>query len=299
MKQHYYFGLSEEGFHKVAYLEWGNPSELSDPIICVHGFTRQAHDFDALANYLSNRGRHVFCPDMVGRGNSDWLQNPMHYTYEQYCADMTTLIARTNAPHVDWIGTSMGGIIGMLLAASSQSPIRRLVLNDVGPQISTKAIARLSTYVGQDPEFGSLAEAKAYYKSIYADFGKLTEVEWDKLTKHTVREIAPGVFAAKLDQRVKLGPNKSNLAWKFLFHPYKALEGTFFDIDLWPIWRRITCPVLVIRGQHSDLLLPETVAKMRQVHPRTAVIEIPNAGHAPALLHEDEHTLIDTWLSQP
>jgi len=297
MKMDYFLGLSEEGFHRVHYLEWGNKAE-KPALICVHGMTRNAHDFDALAASFSQQGRHVFCPDLVGRGDSDWLQNPLHYTYEQYLADMNTLIARTDDKHIDWIGTSLGGLIGMILASLPQSPIQRLVLNDIGPQISTKALARLTTYAGHDPEFASIADAKRYFRSIYSDFGKLSDAQWQHLTENSIRETASGKFIAKLDQRIKFSMNKSKIAWQAMLHPQKAWEGTLFDVDLWHIWRKVRCPVLVIHGVHSDILVPDTIQKMQQIHPDVTVINIEDAGHAPHLLDESLQNKIYQWLEK-
>lgn len=297
MKQDYFLGLSEEGFHKVAYTEWGTPSADHPPILCIHGLSRNSRDFDYLAQALEASGRHVYCPDIVGRGDSDWLHNPLHYTFEQYIADMNALIARTGAKQVDWIGTSMGGLIGMIMASMPHSPIRRLVMNDVGPQIPAKAMARLSKYVGRDPDFTSVEEAEHYYKNIYKDFGDLDEAQWRHLTLHSIREIAPGKFISKMDHGVKQSPAKSKLAWKLLLNPHKALEGTFFDIDLWQMWRKVTCPVLVIHGVHSDLLLPAIIEKMHQGRTNVDVLEIPDAGHAPALVRPSEHQFISDWLA--
>jgi pimeloyl-ACP methyl ester carboxylesterase len=295
MKKDYFFGLSEEGFHKIAYTEWGVSSEHA-AIICVHGLTRHSRDFDSLANYLSAQNNHVFCPDIVGRGDSDWLKNPLHYTYEQYLADMNVMMARTQAKEVNWIGTSMGGLIGMMLAALPYSPIKRLILNDVGPQIPVNAIARFSKYASPDPEFSSLSEAKQFFKKVYADFGHLSESQWDHFTQTSVREITPGQFISKYDQDVKTSHAKNNWGWRLLFHPHKALEGTLLDVDLWDIWRKITCPVLVIHGENSDILLPSIIGKMQTLHPNTQVIEIANTGHAPALLELTHHEMINQWL---
>lgn len=295
MKKECFLGLSPEGFHKVSYSEWGTRTD-SPPIICVHGLTRLNHDFDALSTYLAMRGHHVYCPDIVGRGDSDWLTDPLHYTYEQYLADMNAMIARTEANTIDWIGTSMGGIIGLMLAAQPNSPIRRLILNDIGPQIPAKALAQLYEYAGKDPDFSSLAAAKTYYQKIYADFGELTEAEWDYLVSHSVREMGDGFFAAKLDQGVKSTPAKSAIAWKLLFNPQKALEGTLFDIDLWHLFRNITCPILVIHGARSAILTASIIEKMQQIHPNMIVHTVHNAGHAPALLNESEHKVIEQFL---
>jgi pimeloyl-ACP methyl ester carboxylesterase len=297
MKIDYYLGLSEEGFHKISFTEWGSPAQHEIPVICTHGLTRNGRDFDALAAYLETHSqRHVYCPDIVGRGDSDWLKDSSHYTYEQYIADLNVLIALTRAKQIDWIGTSMGGILGMLLASMPGSPIRRLVLNDVGAQIPVKALSRLSKYAGQDPEFSSLEEAERYFKVIYADFGQLSEEKWQQLTKNSVREMTPGKFVTKIDNKIKSSPAKSKIAWQLLLNPRKALEGTVFDIDLWHIWRKITCPVLLIHGSHSDLLLMDIIKKMRSIHPGTELLEVSDAGHAPALLDPAQMEVIDKWL---
>lgn len=298
MKKDYVLGLSEEGFHRIAYTEWGIENHSSVPVICVHGLTRNSRDFDSLASYLMKYNHLVFCPDIVGRGDSDWLKNPLHYTYEQYVADMNALIARTQAKRVDWIGTSMGGIIGMYLAAQTHSPIRKLILNDVGPQISVSALSRLAKYAGREPHFVSIDEAKNYFKRIYADFGDLSDAEWQKFTEDSVREVSPNVYVTKLDQGIKIAQAKSKFAWKALMHPMKALEGTLFDVNLWDIFRKIKCPVLVIHGQKSDILVPATIQKMKAIHPDTELLTVQNAGHAPALLKEEQHVFITEWLNR-
>jgi pimeloyl-ACP methyl ester carboxylesterase len=296
MKKDYVLGLSEEGFHKMAYTEWGKANNTNTPIMCVHGLTRNGRDFDSLAAYMRYYGAHVFCPDIVGRGESDWLKNPIHYTYEQYIADMNVLIGRAHAQQVDWIGTSLGGLIGMVMASQPNTPIRKLVLNDIGPQIPQKGIARLSMYAGRDPEFKSMKEAQLYFQEIHAPMGKLSDKQWRHITEHSVREISPGRFVSKVDHNVKLTSSKSHIAWRAIMHPLKAFEGTLFDVDLWQIWRKIRCPVLVIHGKQSDILLSSVIQKMRVTHPETEVIEIPHAGHAPALFDETEHEAIYRWL---
>lgn len=297
MKNDYFLGLSEEGFHRVVYSEWGSRSEIL-PIICAHGLTRNRHDFDDLANYLSNQGEHVFCPDIVGRGDSGWFKNPLHYTYEQYIADMNVMIARTQAQSINWIGTSMGGLLGMVLASMQNSPIKKLVINDIGPQIPAKGIARLAKHTGNDPEFANLEEAKNYYKTIYFGFGNLTDEQWLKIAKNGVREVSPGRFVTKIDPGIKIAPAKSKIAWQALLHPLKVLEGSFFDVDLWQVWYKISCPVLVIHGQTSDLLLPAIIQKMQQTHKQVEVIEVSNSGHAPALLDPILHGTIYQWLKK-
>lgn len=296
MQSNYFLGLSEEGFHKVAYLEWGSKGVLP-PILCVHGLTRNAKDFDALAAYLQSN-RHLFIPDIVGRGDSDWLKNPLHYTYEQYLADLNTLIARMRCSTLDWIGTSMGGLLGLIMASLDQSPVRKLVLNDVGPQIPIKALARLSKYAGFNPEFNSIQEAVTYFKKIYADFGTLSEAQWETITINSIKQAGDSKWIIKLDPGIKAIPSKSKIAWQqLLLHPYKAFQGTVFDIDLWHLWRKVKCPVLVIRGEHSDILPTSVVEKMQETHPQTTVMTIADVGHAPTLLDDKTHQEIRAFLS--
>jgi pimeloyl-ACP methyl ester carboxylesterase len=299
MKVDYFLGISEEGFHRVVYTEWGSPSPENPPIICVHGLTRNRHDFDAIASEFSAHGCHLYCPDTVGRGDSDWLKDPLHYTYEQYIADMNVMMAVTKANSLDWIGTSMGGLIGMFLASMAKTPIRRLVLNDIGPQIPVKGLARLAKYAGQDPDFSSIEQAKRYFKIIYADFGNLTDEQWQNLTEKGVRETDSGQYITKIDPGIKTAQAKSKLAWRMVLHPLKALEGTIFDVDLWEIWRTVKCPVLVLHGKNSDILLPHVIEKMQKIHPQTEVFEVPDTGHAPALLDSQQQQVIYQFLKKP
>ena len=298
MRTDYFLGLSEEGFHRIVYTEWGKPNNTHRPIICAHGLTRNRHDFDSLAKHFSYLGCHLYCPDIVGRGDSDWMKSPMHYTYEQYIADMNALIAHSGAKTIDWIGSSMGGLIGMFLAAMPNSPIRRLVLNDIGPQVPAKGISRLSRYAGRDPEFNGLKEAIQYYKMIYSDFGDLSDEDWHYLTEKSIKEIRPGTFSSKVDPGVTLAAAKSKIAWQAFLHPIKAMEGTLFDVNLWQTWRNIKCPVLVLHGEQSDILLPEIIDKMQATHDKTEVLHVPNAGHAPALLDQTHQEMIYRWLAQ-
>lgn len=299
MKHDYVLCSSEEGYHRVVYTEWGQADFVRPAIVCVHGLARNRHDFNALSTFLSQkRKRHVFCPDIAGRGDSDWFKNPKYYNFIQYVSDMTTLISRTANHDIDWIGTSMGGIIGMMIASLPNTPIRRLILNDVGPQIPIHALWRLGKYVGKNPEFASPKQAKAYFKKIYTDFGDLTEEQWSEFTENSIKETQHGAYAATLDPAI----NEARAGWQFMrefvHNPYKALEGVLFDVDLWQHWQNIKCPVLVIRGHHSDLLLPEHLRKMQRSHPATEIYEVQNAGHAPALLDPEQHQVIAEWLDR-
>lgn len=297
MNNNYVLGISDEGFHHIAYSEWGESHPALADVVCVHGYTRNAHDFDALASYLSTNGRHVFCPDVAGRGESSWFKKSHHYNFTQYIHDMTALIARVNTEQIDWIGTSMGGIIGMMMAALPNTPIRRLILNDVGPQIPLFGLKRIAKSTGKCLEFKSVNEAKEYYKLNYTEFGNLSDEQWDTFTANSIRKKAPGVFISKADPAIKNPKSISQIITEFFHHPHKVLEGILYDIDLWSIWQQIKCPVLVIHGVHSELLTSAIIKRMVRTHQGTQVYEVHNAGHAPALLDLVDHETIETWLN--
>jgi len=190
MRQHTVQCLSPGGLHRMAYVEWGDPANPR-VLVCVHGLTRNARDFDFLAQTLSKHYR-VVCPDVVGRGRSNWLRIKEHYQLQQYVADMVTLVARLGVNEVHWVGTSMGGMIGMALAAQAETPIVRLVLNDVGPVISAAAVKRIGEYVGVMPQFASFNEAEQYVRLVSAPFGRLSDAQWKHLTEHVTRQTAGG-----------------------------------------------------------------------------------------------------------
>ncbi|MEA2779169.1 MAG: hypothetical protein QOK29_713 [Rhodospirillaceae bacterium] len=271
-------GLSASGFHDIAYVAWGTP-DAAPPVVCVHGLTRNGRDFDRLAAVLAAE-RWVVCPDVVGRGRSDWLRDPAGYGYPQYCADMSALIARLGSDEVDWVGTSMGGLIGMMLAAQPNSPVRRLVLNDIGPLIPRPALRRLAEYVGKDPTFDELAGVEAYSRVIHAPFGRLDDEAWQHLALHGHRRLPDGRFALAYDPAIGRG--------------FEAAAAG--DIDLSAIWDAVRCPVLVLRGAESDLLLPETALAMAR---KAEVVEIPGVGHAPSLMVPQQIEVVRAWLAQP
>jgi len=271
--------LSPSGLHRMVYNEWGardNPRVL----ICVHGLTRNARDFDRLAQALSAHYR-VVCPDIVGRGLSSRLRDPAAYVIPQYVADMVTLIARLGVDSVDWVGTSMGGLIGMALASQSGTPINRLLLNDVGPLITVDALQRIGNYVGADPTWASVSEAETCLRLICASFGPLSAEDWRHLTETSVMQRPDGRWGFRYDPAIA-EPFRQSFIEK--------------DIDLWPVYEQINCPTLVMRGADSDLLTRETWLQMGQRGPRARLAEIPGVGHAPMLMDEMQIAIVRDFL---
>ncbi|MGH6932629.1 MAG: alpha/beta fold hydrolase [Dongiaceae bacterium] len=272
-------GLGPHGFHRIAYTEWGE-ARSGRTLICVHGMTRNGRDFDRLAAALAERW-HVVCPDMPGRGRSDWLP-AADYNFPQYMADLTSLIGRLNVTEIDWVGTSLGGIIGMQLAAQPQSPIRRLVINDIGPFIPKAGRLRLAEYVGKDPHFAGLEELEAYLRKVHASFGPLSDQHWRHMALQGYRRLEGGGFALHYDPGVAQALQSPDLT----------------DIDMWASWDAIQCPVLVLRGADSDILLAETAAEMQRRGPKAKLVELPGIGHAPALMAEEQIALVRDWLTK-
>ncbi len=276
--------LSPAGFHKMAYREWGAPSNPK-VLICVHGVTRVGDDFDELARHFSGEYR-VICPDVVGRGYSDRLRNPAFYVLPQYVSDMVTLLARSGAQSVDWIGTSMGGLIGMGLAALEGNPIRQLVLNDVGPTLNPEAIARIGSYIGQDTQFADFEAGLAYIKAVSASFGPHTDAQWRKLARDVLRENEDGSWRKHYD----LG----------LAEPFKATTPEMAvagQAALWAAYDAIRARTLLIRGELSDLLSRETALEMGRRGPQAQLAEIAGVGHAPTLQDAAQIQLIQDFLS--
>jgi pimeloyl-ACP methyl ester carboxylesterase len=262
--------LSAAGFHHMAYVEWGdatNPRVL----FCVHGLSRCSRDFDFLAQAMAADYR-VVCPDVVGRGRSDWLRNKSLYALPQYCADMTTLLAKLGAETVDWVGTSMGGLIGMVLASQPETPIRRLVLNDVGPVITAASLERIGTYLGAAPRFDGIEQAEAFVRFVSASFGNFDDAQWRHLTVHVTRVAADGKVEFAYDPGIAQA-----------FREVQAVSGGK-DIELWPAYDGIACPTLLLRGATSDLLTHEAALEMGLRGPRARLVEVPGVGHAPMLM---------------
>jgi pimeloyl-ACP methyl ester carboxylesterase len=268
-RRNHFRSLSPHGFHRVVYFEWGDPGN-SRVAVCVHGVGRNARDFDVLAETLAPTHR-VLAVDMPGRGESDWLADPNDYVFPTYLTTLTALIARSGAESVDWVGTSMGGLLGMVMAAQPKSPVARLVVNDVGPTIEPAAIERIRGYFGLDPTFATYAEIEAYIRTVSAPFGRLTDAQWDHVTRTNVRQRPDGRWGLAYDPGIAV--------------PFRASAA---PTDLWGLWEAIGCATLVLRGAQSDLLSTSTAAEMAMRGPRPAVVEFADVGHAPMLLSREQ-----------
>jgi pimeloyl-ACP methyl ester carboxylesterase len=254
-------------FHKMAYVEFGNPA--APAVLCVHGLTRTGRDFDPLAEALADRF-HVICPDLPGRGKSDWLGEAMAYQPPSYVIALSHLLATLNKP-VAWVGTSLGGICGMMVAAAQNTPVTKLVLNDVGPHIPAAALKRIRDYMTGAPErFPDMKALEAHLREIHAPFGKLDDAGWALLARYSGRRVLDatneGAFTMHYDPKI--------------IEPLRATVP--LDVDLWPLWEMIKAPVLTIRGAQSDLLLPDTFQRMQKEGSKAYTV--PEAGHAPALM---------------
>jgi len=270
---------SPAGLHRMAYKEWGDPANPR-VLVCVHGVTRVSGDFDRLARALCDHYR-VVCPDVAGRGRSGRLRDPSHYIVPQYVADMVTLIARTTANSEDssvhWFGTSMGGLIGMILASFDDSPITKLVLNDIGPVLDPAAMARIGDYIGQDLRFPSFEAGASFVREVSLSFGPHSDEEWRKLASDVLVQQPDGQWARHYD----LG----------LAKPFATLtpERVAQDQDaLWAAYDAIHCPTLLVRGGESDLLSRDTAEEMTRRGPRPELVEFAGVGHAPTFMHDDQ-----------
>lgn len=275
-RRHSLYWLSATGFLRMDWWEWG--PEQGAPVVCVHGLTRNGRDFDALAAALAAEGRRVLCPDLPGRGGSAWLLDPMAYQPPTYVQALSHLLARLDEP-VDWVGTSLGGLCGMGIAAMPGQPIRRMVLNDVGPFVPKAAITRIRDYMGQDAAFPDLVALERHLRAVHAPFGPLTDAQWAHLAQHSARSV-PGGVALHYDPAIA--------------KPILAAEPA--EIDMWAYWHRIRLPMLVLRGAESDLLLAETAVQMAG-KPDVQVETIPGCGHAPALMDAAQIGLVTDFLS--
>lgn len=293
------------GIHRMAYYEWGDPDN-PDVLLCVHGLTRNGRDFDRIAERLCGSFR-VICPDVVGRGLSDWLANPAGYQVPQYAADMVTLLGRIQPKSLNWLGTSMGGLIAMVysglvakamrgkppvsrMSASIPEPlvpISRLILNDVGPRIEPASLLRIGAYLSEVKNFASYQQALAYIRDVSTSFGLKTDEQWDMFARHYFVKQG-GHWIKHYDPAIAVG---------FTGMPAEAMaKGEQY---LWSVFESIQAPILVLHGEQSDLLTHTSVKRMKDCNPRVSAIDIAGVGHAPSLLNDDEIDHVEAFLEGP
>ncbi|WP_232480467.1 alpha/beta fold hydrolase [Roseomonas sp. KE2513] len=261
----------------LRWVEWG-PVE-GEPVVCVHGLTRTGRDFDVLATRLAERGRRVICPDVFGRGFSDWLPDGSLYAVPTYAAAFQQFLDALGRPY-DWVGTSMGGLIGMALAALPGTTPRRMVLNDIGPFIPAGALQRIADYLALSHDFASIEEVETHLRLIHAPFGGLSDAAWRHLAETSARRTPAGRVVLHYDPAIAAPMRNAPIA----------------DVDLWPVWDALTPPVLVLRGAESDLLDEATAARMA-TRPKTLLVNVAGCGHAPALMEHAQTAVIAEFLS--
>jgi pimeloyl-ACP methyl ester carboxylesterase len=272
------------GFHRLHYLEWGDIS-CKNTVVCVHGLTRNAHDFDMLACELVKHDYRVICPDIVGRGDSDWLYVKEMYGYPQYVADISSLLMQLGLSHVYWVGTSMGGLIGMLLEAMNPMTIDKMVINDIGPYIPKSALKRLAEYVGQNMAFASKEKALVHFKQTFEGFGLKEDWQWNLMLRHSVVQKDDGLWHMKYDPAIAMA-----------FRNKRGKIRWMRDVKLWNYWDMLHTPTLVLRGSESDLLDQKTADRMAK-REGVSVHEFAGVGHAPSLMEEAQIDVVVNWLN--
>ena len=274
-------GLSLSGFHRIAYADWG-PLDAKETVVCVHGLSRQGRDFDFLAAALAANGYRVLCPDLAGRGQSDWLPDVMGYVFPQYCADMGVLLATVQSKVVHWIGTSLGGLIGIVLAGSANSPISTLTVNDIGPDVPSMASARVGMRLAREQTwFASLADAERYFRRIHSTCGPLTDAQWRHMAVHSIRfDHQRGCYVQRLDPKVAT-------AYHWLW---------YYSMTLWNYWRNIERPILAIHGEQSDFTSQLLIRKMKLAAPQMRSFAVPEIGHMPMLMDQMQIDAVKMFL---
>jgi pimeloyl-ACP methyl ester carboxylesterase len=263
--------------HEIHLSEWGDPA--APPLLMFHGLARTGRDFDACAGHFASRF-HVLCPDMLGRGLSAW--GPAEaYCFATYGAIAVGLTDAIGAETVRWLGTSMGGALGIHLAGGHlRGRIERLVVNDIGPELPQAAIERIVTYVGAPPALSGVVELEAYLRRVYVPFGALSDAEWRRMADTSARRLPDGRITLHYDPSI-----------------VRQLSERPGEYDQWNAWERVEAPILVLRGATSDLLLPGVAERMAQSNRNARIVEVPGCGHAPALNVASQIELLDRFLS--
>jgi pimeloyl-ACP methyl ester carboxylesterase len=267
------------GYHRVHYVEWG-ARDADRTILCVHGYSGNGRDFDPLARELARDAR-VVCVDVAGRGRSDWLPSALEYQFPQFLADIEQLIQRLEVERVDWIGTSMGGLLGMLAAAQPKSRVRRLVMNDVGAFVPLAGLREIAGRLAAPERFASLKAVEAHLRETRSEWGEITDAQFRDLARHHARRLPEGGYRLHYDPKIGR-----------ILEPAPFVDGLHF----WDAWQRIECPVLVIRGEHSSILPASVAEAMLETRPDAELVEVPGAGHAPALMSAGEIERIRNFL---
>jgi pimeloyl-ACP methyl ester carboxylesterase len=278
------------GPRRMAYWQWG-AADAAHTVVCVHGLSRQGRDFDVLAQALVARSPQpirVVCPDVAGRGHSDWLQDPAAYGVPTYVADMFALLAHLKPGTLDWVGTSMGGLIGLAVTAHAPAmglAVRKLVLNDVGPVIEWSSLQRIGTYLGRSVSFANLQQAADAMWAISSSFGPHTQAQWLELSRHMVKTLPDGTVGLHYDPAIAI--------------PFRAVTQKLAaagQAQLWQMYDSITADTLLLRGAESDLLSPETAQAMTQRGPQAHLVEFAGVGHAPTLIAQDQQDAVTSFL---
>jgi pimeloyl-ACP methyl ester carboxylesterase len=288
---------AQPGTHRMAYWRWGRPDH-SHVVVCVHGISRQGRDFDVLAqSLLGTDGQRcqVICVDVAGRGMSDWLPDPSLYQVPQYASDLITLLAALKAQGaqtIDWVGTSMGGLIGMAVAAHTvlnpqlkALALRKLILNDVGPVVQWQALQRISSYIGADARFASEQEAIDAMWTLSTSFGPHSPEQWRAFSLPMIRPAENGLFKLHYDPAIGVPVRATT--------PETAAQGQAL---LWQLYDAIACDTLLIRGQDSDLISPQTAQQMQMRGPKAQLVEFAGVGHAPTLMQADQIQAVQEFL---
>lgn len=272
--------IGRHGYHQIAYRDWGD-RDAGETVFCVHGLTRNSRDFDPLARVLA-RDRRVICPDLVGRGGSDWLADPADYHLLQYNLDFTVLEARIGAERFDWIGSSLGALMGMSLAGLPNAPIRRLVVNDIAPEVPFAALRRVTSYMGEKDLFPDLAAVEAHLRETLAPFGPMTDADWRRMAETSS-------VATEEGYRMAYDPGILQN-----FRRYWLIV----HFNLWRYWEKIACPVLILRGTESDFLTQPLLDRMLRLLPHAEVIEFEGVGHTPTLNAPEQINPVLEWFGR-
>ena len=280
MKENRFFSLNPHGFHRNYYVDWGTKG-YTKTVFCVHGLTQNGRIFDYLAKSLADENFRVICPDIVGRGKSDWLSTGQDYNLRQYMSDITVLMAKTGVKQLHWIGTSMGGILGILLASMPRSPITRLIINDVSPIIRPRQLRKLKKVIGVYKSFPGLKQGELYLRGVYRSTDRLSAEQWRHIVKHSFIKDEDGYY------RLTYDPGILDFAKKFYF----------FGLNLWREWKRINCPVLILRGKKSEILPKKIANAMLKSSLKADLVEFDGIGHAPSLTSKEQIKIIIDWLA--